>query len=218
MDFLQVSFLLLNFYEIFWIGALGCIIDSIIVIACSCISMISLLVLSVDKFVAIVFNVPSSPYFKYRFIRPLNAIGAIASSIVIWISMFFFVLMPFINQSQGTAYSLQSSHLTCCWSWWRGEAIILIFNVIGTLVIIVGGFLMTFAYYIIIKTVIISQQETKKHLGAKASRTEVTTSNAEPHYSKEKRSPQPNLPVIVPHKVSIEEKWLILNGLVISVW
>lgn len=200
--------------------------------------MLTLLCLSLDKFVAIAFNVPTSPYYKYRWIRPLTVYGAIGVSFAIWVLMFFFVLMPFIDQSQGTAYALQTSHLTCCWSWWRGEAIVLIFNVIGSLVIVIGGVMMTFAYYIIIQTVILSQQETRKYQGGVStglnkSSIEIpdindisdspkslnfypATNGKGPEHDEKSITRKPA--ATVAHKVSVEEKWLILNGLVISLW
>ena len=110
------------------------------------------------------------------------------------------------------------------------------------MVIIFGGFMMTFSYYIIINTVIHCQQETKKYSNGgertleksdfqKSSHIDLAnlqTENPSDVFQVENKALSKGSSLnllklgksatnLAPaHKVSVEEKWLILNGLVIS--
>ena len=180
--------------------------DGIAVLTGCGVSMLCLMLLSLDKYVGIVLAQSKNPYL--RAIKPLSINQAIGASACIWVFIFGYACLPFAFAAEGYTYALQSSHLVCVWTWWDIDHPLVISGSVVTILVVVGGSsLMVVIYYLIIDCVITSTKKLNNMMMS------LQTSNDHPSAVGSKGRPSN---VEKAQGLSREEKRLIVNGMIIS--
>lgn len=201
-------------------GYLGCVFDGILALTGCGVSMLSLVILSLDKYVGIVCAQSKNPYL--RKLKPLSVNQAIGVSLSVWVFIFGYACLPFAFGAEGYAYALQSSHLTCAWTWWdMKNPLVISGSVVTILVVVGGGILMGLIYYNLVYYVISFHKKTATQIAHAQGLQEVQVDDdaiaAPVEAGKNKVIKREATPKQNSATTSPEEKRLIINGLLISI-
>jgi hypothetical protein len=175
------------------IGTAGCLISGVLLFASCAISVLSLLAVSVERYMAVIH------------LHQLSSRSVAMIVAGIWVfSCLLFALFPFYTQSYATFVALQPSKYYCSSSWWlptRENTVFLVLTVIilGSVIVV-----MAFCYFFVVSKVI----EIRKKLS--------TTSSVDA-----KSSPDSAAQVLVRRatknsKIDPKEKMLIKKAIAIT--
>jgi hypothetical protein len=154
-------------------GYVGCVLNHIIVIHSCFASVLSLLAITFERYIAIIHG---------KTMTNMQAMIGIAG---IWISSFLISILPIITNSVGPSIALQTAKLICTLTWTSSIPLVSfqIWLCIITLMTVV--FFMCFAYFQIVRVYMVAQRNVNQEKTSQT--TSLTESLKQGKFSKEEK-------------------------------
>ncbi|KAJ3302383.1 hypothetical protein HDV03_005024 [Kappamyces sp. JEL0829] len=138
------------------LAAAGCLIDSVFVIVTCTMSILSLLSITVERYLMVVWKVPTGD------------VAVRYWSLMIWLVSLLFALFPVITNSHLEVFALHPGRLYCVVAWWGRSQWVTIMNVFA--MITIGSALcgLTFCYTRIVQVFMEAQRKHRQNKGSKS--------------------------------------------------